>query len=275
MISSFEEEVEQGARFPFGRNWKRFLSSLDDQRIADAERSFKQMLEADDLHGKTFLDIGSGSGLSSLVARRLGARVHSVDYDPDSVTCTRCLKQRFFPDDPDWLVEEGSVLDPVWLSALRQYDVVYSWGVLHHTGAMWQALDNVDPLVAQGGKLFIAIYNDQGRLSNFWLKIKRLYNWLPSGLRFVLVLPVLVCIWGPATIRDSFRLSPFRTWRTYGKSRGMSPWWDLVDWVGGYPFEVAEPEAILDFYIERGYELQRLNTCGRRLGCNEFVFTKL
>src|SRR3989442_1148016 len=134
MTSAFEDEIKQGTRFPFGKNWKRFLSSLDDQRITNAEKSLKQMLGVEDLHGKTFLDIGSGSGLSSLAARRLGATVHSFDYDSDSVTCTQYFKQKFFPNDPNWTVEQGSVLDSDWLNSLKQYDIVYSWGVLHHTG---------------------------------------------------------------------------------------------------------------------------------------------
>jgi hypothetical protein len=54
----------------------------------------------------------------------------------------------------------------------------------------------------------------------------------------------------------------------------MSPWRDLIDWVGGYPFEVAKPEAILDFYLRRGFTLKRLVTCGGSLGCNEYVFVR-
>jgi SAM-dependent methyltransferase len=275
MTGNCEQEVTQGLRFQFGRNWRRFLSGLNDQRIAEAENSIKRMLEAEDLRDKSFLDIGSGSGLSSLAARRLGARVRSFDYDPESVACTQYLKQRFFPDDSEWVVEAGSVLDTDWLRSLGKYDIVYSWGVLHHTGSMWQALDNIDPLVAPGGKLFVAIYNDQGRASSYWRMIKQRYNRFSGPLRFVIILPVLVYFWGPKTISDFFRGRPFYTWRNYAHSRGMSAWWDVVDWVGGYPFEVAKPEAILDFYNKRGYQPQKVKTCGRGIGCNEFVFVKL
>src|SRR6516225_9471245 len=158
-----ELQSEENKRFQFGKNWKRFLLALDDKQIAEAEKCIQRMLEIKDLWGKSFLDIGSGSGLSSLAARRLGARVHSFDNDPESVACAEYLLRRFFPNDPDWVIERGSVMDPVWLKSLAQFDIVYSWGVLHHTGGMWQALDNIDPLVAPGGRLFIAIYNDQGR----------------------------------------------------------------------------------------------------------------
>jgi SAM-dependent methyltransferase len=268
-------QTDDHERFQFGKNWTRFLSSLKDDQIVEAENSLKQMLEAEDLSAKTFLDIGSGSGLSSLAARRLGAEVHSFDYDPESVECTQYLKQKFFPNDPNWVIQQGSVLDPAWLSSLKQFDIVYSWGVLHHTGAMWQALEYLDPLVVRGGRLFIAIYNDQGMVSDFWRVIKRLYNRLPRGSRFILTWPALICLWGPRTVKDLLRGKPFSTWRGYARSRGMSPWHDLVDWVGGYPFEVASRETIINFYGQRGYKLEKLNSCGRGLGCNQFVFRKI
>src|SRR5438270_7636215 len=121
-------------RFQFGKNWSRFLEVLDDERIAEAERSLVEMLEVRDLRGRSFLDVGSGSGLFSLAAKRLGAtRVHSFDFDPNSVACTSELKRRFFAKDPNWTIEQGSVLDKPYLTSLGTFDIVYSWGVLHHT----------------------------------------------------------------------------------------------------------------------------------------------
>jgi 2-polyprenyl-3-methyl-5-hydroxy-6-metoxy-1,4-benzoquinol methylase len=273
-MTTHENEVAHGKRFEFGANWSRFLSILNEERVRMAEESLKGMLELDSLAGKTFLDIGSGSGLFSLAARRLGAKVHSFDYDPQSVACTMELKRRFFPDDADWVVEEGSVLDTDFLKRLGQFDVVYSWGVLHHTGAMWRALENVVPLC--GGRLFVALYNDQGGPSKVWRTIKRTYNRLPSSLRWIVLLLVFVRLWGPTTVRDIFRGKPSWTWRNYGKrgARGMSPWRDVVDWVGGLPFEVAKPEDVFDFYRARGFQLDRLKTCAGGHGCNEFVFAK-
>ena len=56
--------------------------------------------------------------------------------------------------------------------------------------------------------------------------------------------------------------------------RGMNRWRDVVDWVGGFPFEVASPERVFDFYRARGFELERLITCRGGHGCNSFVFRR-
>lgn len=263
-------------RFEFGENWTRFLSVLNEDRILEAEDSLIEMLGIDELKYKTFLDIGSGSGLFSLAATRLGAKVHSFDYDPQSVACTMELRRIYFNGNVDWFVEEGNILNDEYISQLGQYDVVYSWGVLHHTGEMWKALAYVDRLVKKGGCLFISIYNDQGRASKRWTVIKRIYNKLPNGIKFIILWPLFIRLWLPSIIRDFLRFKPFYTWKTYSKNgRGMSPWHDVVDWVGGYPFEVAKPEEIFEFFRERGFCLRKLKTCAGGIGCNEYVFKRI
>jgi 2-polyprenyl-3-methyl-5-hydroxy-6-metoxy-1,4-benzoquinol methylase len=262
-------------RFEFGANWREFLSVVNDTRIAEAQRSLAEMFGSVDLTGRTFLDIGCGSGLFSLAAQRMGARVRSFDFDPLSVTCAEELRRVYAAGDPAWTIERGSVLDSQYMESLGTFDTVYSWGVLHHTGQMWPALERACRAVAPGGRLFIAIYNDQGPWSVFWTRVKRTYNRLPSVLRGPYLLGFGAALEAAALGAALVRADPRRfvnRWTRYQSTRGMSRWHDIVDWIGGYPFEVAKPEAVLDLCRIRGFELVRLRTCGGRMGCNEFVF---
>jgi 2-polyprenyl-6-hydroxyphenyl methylase/3-demethylubiquinone-9 3-methyltransferase len=269
--------VTHEERFAFGENWMRFAELLDEPRIAEAEASLRTMLGTDDLRGRSFLDIGSGSGLFSLGAARLGAgRIHSFDYDRDSVECTKAARDAFFPGKADWVVERGDVTDAAYCSRLGRFDVVYAWGVLHHTGALWTAVANTCDLVAPGGVMYLSIYNDQGRRSARWRVIKRRYNQLPRALRTpyaVLVsMPLELSTAARRLIRGRFR-EYLRSWKNSGQ-RGMSRWRDLLDWAGGYPFEVAKPEEVFRFCRDRGFELRELVTMGGGHGCNEFVFDR-
>lgn len=262
-------------RFAFGRNWRRFLEVIDERRVAEAQRALSSMLGLDRLDGRSFLDIGSGSGLMSLAARRLGATVRSFDYDPDSVACTAELRRRMVGDDPLWTVERGSILDEGFVRGLGQHDVVYAWGVLHHTGDMARALRHAALPVKPGGLLFIAIYNDQGAESHRWKKTKRRYQRLPAPLRPAYVAAVML----PEELRSAIDALRERglgacldRWRT--NERGMSRWHDMVDWVGGWPFEVAEPGQLFQLYRGLGFSLVNLVTRSAGYGCNELVLRR-
>ncbi len=272
-----EDEISSGERFEFGKNWSAFLSVLDDERIEIAVESLRQMLECDDLTGKTFLDIGSGSGLFSLAARRLGAKVHSFDFDGNSYACTRELRSRYFPGDQNWMVEQGSALDADYVASLGKFDVVYSWGVLHHTGKMWRALENAVIPTTESGKLFIAIYNDTGSQAKRWHWIKKTYCRLPSVLKTPFVIAIIIPGEAKRALKSLVTLRPFdyiRSWTHYKSSRGMNRWYDVIDWVGGFPYEVASVDEIFEFYKMRGFILRKVKSGGVGLGCNEFVFEK-
>ena len=258
-------------RFNFGENWKKFLSDITPERIRLAEESLKKMLDKRDLSGMRFLDIGSGSGLFSLAARRLGADVVSFDYDESSVRCSRELKEQSGLD--RWDIMHGDALDRKLMERLGMFDIVYSWGVLHHTGNMLQAMENAATAVKPDGKLFIALYNDQGRKSRHWRMVKKLYNSLSAPARPLLLFPVAVRIWALTLIKDLLTGHPLKTWNTYSANRGMSPWRDIVDWVGGYPFETAKPDFVFDFYKKRGFSLEAM-TVSDGYGCNEYVFSR-
>ncbi len=273
------------ASFAFGKNWGRFLAVLNEERIQAAEDSLRRLLRCDDLHGRRFLDAGSGSGLFSLAAHRLGAAVTSFDADSDSVACTLELRRRYGREAERWRVLTGSLLDQAFLASLGEFEVVYCWGVAHHTGRMWAAIENLAPRVKPGGSLALAIYNDQRYISRAWRGVKRIYQRLPRFLQPGYVLAIgfaffmkrlsitlLACLLRLLMLRNPF--TPLVNWARETQSRGMHRWYDLVDWVGGWPFEVARPEEVFRFLHDRGFALQELTTSVGH-GCNEFLFVRV
>jgi 2-polyprenyl-6-hydroxyphenyl methylase/3-demethylubiquinone-9 3-methyltransferase len=275
MADAAKPEVRSGAlRFEFGRNWASYLTeSFSPARLDAATASLVALLGEADLRGRTFLDVGSGSGIVSLAAFNLGATVISVDDDPESVGCGQRLREA--AGSPDrWTVIRGSILDVALVERLPMADIVYSWGVLHHTGSMWAAIRLAASRVPPGGLFCIAIYNKVERRaggSRTWAAIKRAYVRAPRPIK-----TVMEWIYGATksamlvlTLRN-----PVRVARDYQRERGMSLWHDWVDWLGGYPYEYASAGEI--FAVGRdtlGFDLVRMNTTSS-LGCNEFVFRR-
>jgi SAM-dependent methyltransferase len=269
-------------RFAFGRNWESFSSQLDEERIAGARAGVERLLQTADLRGKTFLDIGCGSGLMSLAAHQMGATVRAFDYDPDSVRTAQAVRDRFARTDA-YEVTLGSALDRDFVASLGLFDVVYSWGVLHHTGDIWTACDVAGRAVAPRGQLALAIYNDQGLRSRMWRRVKKQYvesgpatRWAlvtGSGAWFQTLHGVAWAVGAVRSLRQAGTVDALQKSTT--RSRGMDRKHDLVDWVGGYPFEVAKPEQVFTFYRQRGFTMEGLKTCAGGLGCNEFLFTRV
>jgi 2-polyprenyl-6-hydroxyphenyl methylase/3-demethylubiquinone-9 3-methyltransferase len=269
-----KDSLQKQDQFAFGENWRRFLSILTQDHILEAEKSLKEFLGDLEISNKRFLDIGSGSGIHGLSARRMGAKVLSFDLDPQSVACTRELKNRFFTDDPNWQISQGSILDKQYIERLGPFDFCYSWGVLHHTGSLWQALYNAQIPLSKGGVLFIAIYNDQEIISSIWKIIKRNYN-KNQFMKILLTSIFFPLFFASGLFSDILHLrNPVKRYREHKKYRGMSLVHDWRDWLGGYPYDPAKPKEIIDFYKNLGFKLINYCQTGHGFGNNQFLFQK-
>jgi 2-polyprenyl-6-hydroxyphenyl methylase/3-demethylubiquinone-9 3-methyltransferase len=249
-------------RFPFGKNWFQFVEALSHKQIDEAQQSLQQAFQMKSFRDQTFLDAGCGSGLFSLAARNLKAKVHSFDYDPKCLKATKHLKTIHRFNDKDWGVERGDLLNREYM-CLGRFSLVYCWGTLHHTGDMWQALINLCKCVKDDGLLCISLYNDQGLKSDFWWHIKRYYNTAPKVIQIT-----MACLYYLTRVAFSVLRgrNPLR--------RGMNMYRDAVDWVGGFPFETAIPCSVVAYCKVLGFDLIESNVVGKKSGCNEFLFKK-
>lgn len=257
-------------RFSFGENWKRYAEELDEEQIAEAIRGLKELLQVDDLRGMSFLDIGSGSGVHSLAAWRLGARpVVSFDYDRDSVECTAAVRDGAGAPE-DWTVLGGSALDEHFMRELGPADIVYSWGVLHHTGKMWDAIKlAATPCQAEGSIYCIGIYNRKPVLSTLIRGVKRAYVGSGAIGKFLIKWSYWCAVTVYRLITGKGVLSEMRE---YQKNRGMNYWRDLEDWVGGYPFECATVDEVVSFVLPLGFDLRHLRAARSYAGVSQYVF---
>lgn len=257
------------SRFAFGQNWKDFVStSFDQERLRIAQAHLLGFLKLEDLSGKTFLDIGCGSGIHSLSALQAGAKVHSFDYDQDSVDATRMVWDSVGRPG-NWHIERGDVLDEAYVRGLGGFDIVYSWGVLHHTGEMWRAVRNAAIPVRPGGLFYIALYSkDIYRDWQHWLEVKRAYNQAGPAKRLLMECGYA---WRTTIQPDLLHFrNPLRTIREYKKSRGMAYWNDVRDWLGGWPMEFAGDQETVAFCEGLGLKLAGMKT-GE--GNTEYLFS--
>jgi len=250
--------------FDFASNWQAFSEQrVDSDRVAIAARSIQSLLQRETLDGVSFLDVGCGSGLFSVAAHRLGAStVLGIDINPRCIEVSKGNRDRLARGAPiEFRI--ASALSTESLRKLGTFDLVYAWGSLHHTGAMWTAIGNVLSLVAPGGTLVLAIYNKHVT-SPAWKLIKRSYNQAPVWLQKIMV----------ALFAGIIYIAKFLvTWRNpLSKERGMDFWFDVIDWVGGYPYECATSREVEKFVGGRGFQLRQCVPASVPTGCNEFVF---
>lgn len=252
--------------FSFGQNWKDYLQTVSEEEVNSATQDIQQWLGRDAAAGKTIIDIGSGSGIHSLAFYLLGAReIHSFDVDRYSVEATKTLWEKLGKPE-NWRVVHGSILDADFTQSLGQFDVVYSWGVLHHTGAMWQAIEKSFGLVRPGGKLWISLYAKGPRYAQD-LELKTRYN-AASDLRKRWMIYQRI---GRRMLARARRLKNPFAWNVK-KDRGMNAYHDIVDWFGGLPYEVASEDEVLRFGREHGFILERIQTQGEG-ACSVYVFS--
>lgn len=259
-------------RFSFGKNWKRYVKTVGEKEHLAAKRWLFGAVQDLDVVNSSFLDIGCGSGLFSRAAIDIGfANVVSFDYDIDSVEASIELKQKLSTKDLSWEIKQGSVLDKQFMEGLGKFDFVFSWGVLHHTGDMWRAIENAAEAVKPGGIFFLALYNDQGLISIFWKWVKRFYIASPGWMRVFLIVFFSAYFGIGLFLNDVVRgRSPLS--RHKADARGMHFFTDVIDWVGGYPFEVSSPKKVIEFLDTLGFDPVEVRAVGRRHGCNEFIF---
>ena len=262
--------LQAESHFEFGKNWSDYSRLIDDRAIEEAERGVLNLLTRDEIAGASFLDIGSGSGLHSLAASRLGAKeITAVDIDPDSVETTR---QVLAAHHVDATVVRKSVFD---MEDIGSFDIVYSWGVLHHTGDMWAAVRAAAEHVKPGGLFVIALYQ-KTPLCGAWMIEKRIYTAAPRVLRQILKSVYHVGLMARLALVGR---NPARYIREYRSARGMSYWHDVHDWLGGYPYESSSPGETSDFVCGLGFEPVRTRPLPSGIGvfgtgCAEYVFRK-
>jgi 2-polyprenyl-3-methyl-5-hydroxy-6-metoxy-1,4-benzoquinol methylase len=267
--------TDRESHFEFGDNWRSYAKTIDQKRIESAIEGVKKLFPGG-LAGRTFLDIGCGSGVHSFAALSLGAAsVLAIDIDENSVSTTRSLLSDRAPNST-WDAKTASIFDAS-VNELGQFDVVYSWGVLHHTGDMWRAIDCATKFVRLGGQFAIAIYSATA-CDKIWKSEKRFYARAPRTVQWAIRQAYMAAFLTVRTLRSWE--SPLDYMRNYPKMRGMNFSHDVHDWLGGFPYETAAATEIHDRVCGMGFTEERSFRLPKTLGlfgsgCHEFVFQKI
>ena len=275
---NWKAEIEKGIRFKFGENWKRFSNNnLTEEAINEAILCTKKSLDYSGitLKGKRVIDIGCGSGLFTLSALRLGAdHITSFDYDPESVECTKELLKSNSLSNQNYEILEGNILDNNFISRLGKFDIVYSWGVLHHTGNLKKALKNSSSLVNENGSIFVALYQ-KTFLDIFWKIEKRFYS--SSSKRIQNIIDKIYIL----LTKISFKIKGIsfeKFIKNYANNRGMNYYRNVSDWLGGYPYEGITTDECKQFFRKFGFQKLYIKKRGRfwasGSACNEYIFKK-
>lgn len=250
--------------FNFGKNWLNYSKTIKDEDLEIMKESLINLIGLENIKDKTFLDIGCGSGLFSIAAKKLRTKkVVGIDILPDSIKSSEENKERF--NVQGIYFKQLSILDNQ-VKTLEKFDIVYAWGSLHHTGEIWKAIENTTHCVENNGLLILAIYNKHWT-SPIWKRIKYFYNISPKFIKSIMIFAFYYII---ATAKSLVtRKNPFQ------KKRGMNFYYDIIDWLGGYPYEYASKDKMVDFVDKYGFKLIKFNKAGVPTGCNEFVFKKI
>ncbi len=261
-------------RFEFGKNWHRFVrKNFTRERSDIAKNHILKFTGRETLKGLDFLDIGCGSGLHSLAAYQAGAdRVFGFDYDVNSIAATNIVRQSV-GNPSNWRVERGDVLDKDYVAKLGKWTFVYSWGVLHHTGNVWEAIRNAQSAVADGGMFYIALYSSDvvsPEEQEFWLRKKQEYNRSGSMKRLQMV---WWYIWTYMMQKDIRRVPSFlQRAASHKLTRGMNIFADIRDWLGGWPMEYVSDQQVVDLLEQEcGFELVNVSTGEAN---SEFLFRR-